>query len=55
MSNNRGRRSYFAGIVILLITAFIWGFAFVAQRQGAELIDSLSFSSLSFFIASFVL
>jgi drug/metabolite transporter (DMT)-like permease len=55
MSNNRGRRSYFAGIVILLITAFIWGFAFVAQRQGAELIDSISFSSLRFVIASFVL
>ena len=55
MSNNHDRRSSLAGVVILLITAFVWGFAFVAQRQGAEFIDSISFSALRFVIASFVL
>ena len=55
MSNNHDKRSSFAGVVILLITALVWGFAFVAQRQGAEFIDSISFSALRFVIASFVL
>lgn len=34
--------------LLLLITAAIWGFAFVAQRLGMESLDALSFNALRF-------
>ena len=36
------------GNVLLFITAVVWGFAFVAQRVGAQIIGSFSFNSIRF-------
>ncbi len=38
--------------LLLLITAMIWGFAFVAQRQGMEHISPFTFNGLRFAIGS---
>lgn len=40
------------GTIILLITALVWGFAFVVQRQGATALDGYSFSELRYVIAT---
>ena len=37
-------------IYALFLTAAIWGFAFVAQRKGMEILDPFLFNSLRFFI-----
>lgn len=42
----------FTGSVILIITALVWGFAFVVQRLGASILDGYSFSELRYVIAS---
>lgn len=42
----------FTGTIILLITAFVWGFAFVVQRLGANALDGYSFSELRYVIAT---
>nr|MDK2850354.1 hypothetical protein [Candidatus Cloacimonadota bacterium] len=34
--------------LLLLLTAALWGFAFVAQRQGMESLDAFSFNALRF-------
>lgn len=39
------KKTRFIGIILLLITAFIWGVAFVAQSVGMEKITPLVFSS----------
>lgn len=41
--------------LILLLTAAIWGFAFVAQRKGAEVIGPHTFNALRFSIGTLVL
>lgn len=41
--------------LLLLLAAFIWGFAFVAQRTGVEHIGSMAFTSIRFFIGGLVL
>jgi drug/metabolite transporter (DMT)-like permease len=38
--------------LLLLITAVIWGFAFVAQRAGMEFIGPFTFNSARFFLGS---
>jgi len=38
--------------LLLLLAAFIWGFAFVAQRTGVEHIGSMAFTSIRFFIGN---
>lgn len=38
------------GIILLLITALIWGMAFVAQSSAMDKIDSFTFMSVRFFI-----
>lgn len=40
------------GSLILCVTAFIWGIAFVAQSDGGELVPSLTFNALRSFIAA---
>ena len=54
-NNNDNKRSTLFGASILVLTAFIWGFAFVAQRYGAGYIDSVSISGLRYVIATGVL
>ncbi|MFO7659913.1 MAG: DMT family transporter, partial [Candidatus Cloacimonadaceae bacterium] len=39
---------------LLLLTAGIWGLAFVAQRQGAEYMDPLLFNGVRFTLGAFV-
>ena len=56
MSNDsKNSKRTLIGISILVLTAFIWGFAFVAQRYAAGYIDPVSMSSLRYIIATFVL
>lgn len=43
------------GNLLLLITAFIWGCAFVAQSKGAQLVGSFTFVSLRSFLGGLVL
>ncbi len=49
MQNNK---STFSGVLILLFTSLIWGFAFVAQRAGVNHLDSISLSELRYCIAT---
>jgi drug/metabolite transporter (DMT)-like permease len=48
---NRGSRSD----LLLLLTAAIWGFAFVAQRAGMEYLGPFTFNTLRFALGSLVL
>lgn len=41
--------------VLILIAAMIWGFAFVAQKEGMQYIGPFLFNTLRFFIGSFLL
>ena len=41
--------------LLLLLAAFIWGFAFVAQRAGVEHIGPMAFTAIRFFIGGLVL
>ena len=54
-NNNDNKRSTLFGASILVLTAFIWGLAFVAQRYGVGYIDSVSISGLRYVIATGVL
>lgn len=38
--------------LLMLLAAFIWGTAFVAQREGADLLDAYTFNSIRSFIGS---
>ena len=40
------QKTQFNGVFLLLLTAFIWGVAFVAQSEGMEHIDAFSFSGI---------
>ena len=42
----------FAGETALLLTALIWGFAFSAQKSGAESLAPLVFVTLRLFIGA---
>ena len=55
MSNDKNNKSTLMGIVILALTAFIWGFAFVAQKYSSGHIDAVSMSGLRYVIATVVL
>jgi len=41
--------------LLLLLTAAIWGFAFVAQRKGMESLDPFSFNAIRFALGALVL
>lgn len=43
------------GVLILLLTAFIWGLAFVAQSVAMDHIGPMSFCAARFFLSGFVL
>ena len=43
------------GSIILLITAIIWGFAFVAQSEGMEKIGPFTFQASRMLLAAIVL
>lgn len=56
MSNDsRNSKRTLIGVVILILTAMIWGFAFVAQKYSTGHIDAISISGLRYVIATFVL
>ena len=40
------QKTQFKGVFLLLVTAFIWGVAFVAQSEGMEHIDAFTFSGI---------
>ncbi len=40
----------FKSLLLLLMTAMIWGFAFVAQRMGADYIEAFSFNGIRFLL-----
>lgn len=41
--------------ILLILTAAIWGFAFVAQRMGNEALDPMSFNALRFMLGALVM
>ena len=43
------------GNIMLLLAAFIWGTAFVAQRQGMDYLGPFTFNAVRNFIGSVVL
>lgn len=49
--NKMGKREIKADI-LLILTALIWGLAFVAQRKGAEHLGAMSFNGIRFIIGS---
>jgi len=49
------KKSTLSGNLMLILTAFIWGTAFVAQRQGVELIDPITFNAVRNYIAAIFL
>ena len=55
MSNDKNNKNTFMGILILVLTALIWGFAFVAQKYSSGHIDAVSMSAIRYIIATFVL
>jgi len=50
LKNNR-----FISTISLLGAAFVWGFAFVAQRQGMEFVGPLTFNGIRFLLGAIVL
>jgi len=49
------KKSLLQADVLLLITAIIWGFAFVAQRAGMEFIGPFTFNAIRFALGGLVL
>ena len=49
------RKKQFSSIIMLLITALIWGTAFVAQSVGMEYIGPFTFGAVRFMIGGLVL
>jgi drug/metabolite transporter (DMT)-like permease len=47
--------SYWRANVLLMLTAAIWGFAFVAQRAGMEHVQPFTFNSIRFAIGGLIL
>lgn len=52
---NSMNRKEFVGSALLLLTAFIWGTAFVAQKDGVEYIGPCSFNAIRSFIGCLAL
>ena len=49
------RSRYFKSDFFCLLTAFIWGFAFVAQRMGMDHVGPFTFNGIRFFLGAMVL
>ncbi|NVK29601.1 MAG: DMT family transporter [Gammaproteobacteria bacterium] len=45
----------FFGFLLLMTAAIIWGFAFVAQRRGAAVVDTFTFNGLRFLLGAIAL
>lgn len=43
------------GVLLLLLTAFIWGISFVAQSEGMESVDAFTFQAIRTLMGAFVL
>lgn len=52
---NEPRKAGLSTYLLLILTAAIWGFAFVAQRKGMEYIDPLLFNGIRFALGALVL
>ncbi|MBE0636845.1 DMT family transporter, partial [Candidatus Bipolaricaulota bacterium] len=48
-------KSQLSGIATLLLSATIWGFAFVAQRAGMEFVGPFTFNGIRFALGALVL
>ena len=48
-------KSKIKSTILLFLTAIIWGFAFVAQRVGAEFVGAFTFNGIRFFLGFFSL
>ena len=55
MSEMKNSKRTLIGVLILILTAMIWGFAFVAQKYSTGHIDAVSMSGMRYVIATFVL
>lgn len=55
MSEMKNNKRTLIGILILVLTAMIWGFAFVAQKYSTGSIDPVSMSGIRYVIATVVL
>lgn len=51
----KSQKSNIKGMLILLITAMIWGVAFTAQTAGAEHLGAFSFTAIRFFLGVLLL
>ena len=53
--NSIKKKTKLAGTLILLITSFIWGIAFVPQSIAAKYIGPFTFNTARFFLARIIL
>lgn len=55
MNNERKKKKQILGVMLLLLTALIWGVAFVAQSVGMDSVDGFTFNGIRILIGAFVL
>lgn len=48
----KDKRNNILGIVLLLLSALVWGFAFPAQRSAAGTLSAISFNGMRFYLAA---
>lgn len=55
MNNERKKKKQLLGVMLLLLTALIWGVAFVAQSVGMDSVEGFTFNGIRILIGAFVL
>ncbi len=55
MSESKTIKTSFSGVVLLLLTAIIWGISFVSQGEGAKLLEPFSFNGIRTLLGAVVL
>jgi len=55
MSNGVKQKTQFKGVLLLMLTAFIWGTSFVAQSKGMENVDAFTFNGIRTLLGAAVL
>lgn len=55
MSNDMKQKTQLKGVIMLMLTAFIWGSSFVAQSVGMESIEAFTFSCIRTLMGALVL
>lgn len=55
MSNGMKQKTQLKGVIMLMLTAFIWGTSFVAQSVGMESIEGFTFSGIRTLMGAIVL